>query len=211
MPEHAFLVCFFFFFENLKLKSRKAIPSWILFIKICRIQNVCCFSIIVVQICFCKFIRNVLIFIRQVRNATAVFIINLSLSDLLFCCFNLPLAASTFWNRAWTHGELLCRLYPLLRYGLLAVSLFTVLAITINRYVMIGHPRAYPRFVLFLLFSHITKRERFCGNDFKFQFVTNEKCFVRICINIGCSCAQPKTAYYLRKIKECFTSILSYK
>lgn len=92
----------------------------------------------------------------QVRNATAVFIINLSLSDLLFCCFNLPLAASTFWNRAWTHGELLCRLYPLLRYGLLAVSLFTVLAITINRYVMIGHPRIYPRLVhiyLYILFT----------------------------------------------------------
>lgn len=86
----------------------------------------------------------------QVRNATAVFIINLSLSDLLFCCFNLPLAASTFWNRAWTHGDLLCRLYPLLRYGLLAVSLFTILAITINRYVMIGHPRIYPRFVVVL-------------------------------------------------------------
>lgn len=86
-----------------------------------------------------------IISIFQVRNATAVFIINLSLSDLLFCCFNLPLAASTFWYRAWTHGELLCRLFPLLRYGLLAVSLFTVLAITINRYVMIGHPRIYPR------------------------------------------------------------------
>lgn len=90
----------------------------------------------------------------QVRNATAVFIINLSLSDLLFCCFNLPLAASTFWNRAWTHGELLCRLYPLLRYGLLAVSLFTVLAITINRYVMIGHPRIYPRLVILFSFCY---------------------------------------------------------
>lgn len=49
----------------------------------------------------------ILIFVisLQVRNATAVFIINLSLSDLLFCCFNLPLAASTFWYRAWTHGS----------------------------------------------------------------------------------------------------------
>lgn len=83
----------------------------------------------------------------QVRNATAVFIINLSLADLLFCCFNLPLATSTYWNRAWTHGDLLCRLFPLLRYGLSAVSLFTVLAITLNRYVMIGHPRIYPRYV----------------------------------------------------------------
>ncbi|XP_037029337.1 G-protein coupled receptor moody isoform X2 [Bradysia coprophila] len=82
---------------------------------------------------------------KKVRNATAVFIINLSLSDLLFCCFNLPLAASTFWNRRWIHKEFVCELFPLMRYGLLAVSLFTVLAITINRYVMIGHPRIYPR------------------------------------------------------------------
>jgi hypothetical protein len=81
----------------------------------------------------------------QVRNATAVFIINLSVSDLMFCCFNLPLAASTFWQRAWRHGKLLCELFPLTRYGLVAVSLFTVLAITINRYVMIGHPRLYPK------------------------------------------------------------------
>nr|CAD7439117.1 unnamed protein product [Timema bartmani] len=80
----------------------------------------------------------------NVRNATAAFIINLSVSDLMFCCFNLPLAASMFWQRAWRHGELLCQLFPLLRYGLVAVSLFTVLAITINRYVMIGHPRMYP-------------------------------------------------------------------
>lgn len=82
---------------------------------------------------------------KKVRNATAVFIINLSVSDLSFCCFNLPLAASLFAQRAWRHGDLLCRLFPLFRYALMAVSLFTVLAITINRYVMIGHPRLYPR------------------------------------------------------------------
>ncbi|KAL0281008.1 UNVERIFIED_CONTAM: hypothetical protein PYX00_002138 [Menopon gallinae] len=69
---------------------------------------------------------------------------NLSVSDLMFCCFNLPLAASTFYSRSWRHGKLLCQLFPLLRYGLLAVSLFTVLAITINRYIMIGHPTLYP-------------------------------------------------------------------
>ncbi|KAI5646174.1 7 transmembrane receptor (rhodopsin family) domain-containing protein [Phthorimaea operculella] len=82
---------------------------------------------------------------KKVRNATAVFIMNLSCSDLLFCCFNLPLAASTFWRRAWAHGRTLCKLFPLARYALVAVSLFTVLAITINRYVMISHPRVYPK------------------------------------------------------------------
>ncbi|XP_017065882.1 G-protein coupled receptor moody [Drosophila eugracilis] len=82
---------------------------------------------------------------RQTRNSTAIFIINLSCSDLLFGCFNLPLAASTFMKRAWTHGDLLCRLFPMLRYGLLAVSLLSVSLITINRYIIIAHPRQYPR------------------------------------------------------------------
>ncbi|KAK9307565.1 hypothetical protein QLX08_002176 [Tetragonisca angustula] len=82
---------------------------------------------------------------RKLRNATAIFIMNLSLSDLMFCCFNLPLATSTFWHGSWKHGSHLCRLFPLLRYGLVAVSLFTILAITFNRYIMIGHPRLYPR------------------------------------------------------------------
>ncbi|CAL8143779.1 unnamed protein product [Orchesella dallaii] len=82
---------------------------------------------------------------KKVRNATAYFIINLSACDLMFCCFNLPLAASMFWYRTWVLGDTLCRLFPFFRYGLMAVSIFTVLAITINRYVMIGHPRVYPR------------------------------------------------------------------
>ncbi|EDV91787.1 G-protein coupled receptor moody [Drosophila grimshawi] len=82
---------------------------------------------------------------KQTRNSTAIFIINLSCSDLLFGCFNLPLAAATFMERAWTFGDLLCRLFPLLRYGLLAVSLLSVSLITINRYIIIAHPRQYPR------------------------------------------------------------------
>ncbi|XP_066974459.1 G-protein coupled receptor moody [Macrobrachium rosenbergii] len=80
---------------------------------------------------------------KKLRNATAVFIVNLTFSDLLFGVFNLPLAASLFGHRAWVHTSFLCLLFPILRYGLLAVSVFTVLAITINRYVMIAHQRIY--------------------------------------------------------------------
>ncbi|XP_068218258.1 G-protein coupled receptor moody [Palaemon carinicauda] len=80
---------------------------------------------------------------KKLRNATAVFIVNLTFSDLLLGIFNLPLAASIFGHRAWVHPRFLCLLFPILRYGLLAVSVFTVLAITINRYVMIAHQRIY--------------------------------------------------------------------
>ncbi|XP_037082967.1 G-protein coupled receptor moody-like [Pollicipes pollicipes] len=82
---------------------------------------------------------------KKGHNATAIFIINLSVTDLLLCCFNLPLAASLFIHQAWVHGQALCVLFPVLRYGLIAVSLFTILAITINRYVIIGHPDVYNR------------------------------------------------------------------
>lgn len=60
----------------------------------------------------------------QVRNTTAIFIINLSVSDLLFCCFNLPLAASKFLTRHWIWGPELCQLYPLLRLLLDTFVLF---------------------------------------------------------------------------------------
>lgn len=82
---------------------------------------------------------------RKVRNATAAFIVNLSAADLLLGCVNLPLAAQTFWARRWPHGDLLCKLFPLLRYALVAVSLLSVLAIGVNRYILIAHPQAYRR------------------------------------------------------------------
>ncbi|CAH2090481.1 unnamed protein product [Euphydryas editha] len=82
---------------------------------------------------------------EKVRNATAIFIMHLSCSDLLHCCFNFPLAASTFWHRSWKHGGMLCRMFPLARYTLVNVSIYTIVAITINRYVLIAHPRFYPK------------------------------------------------------------------
>ncbi|XP_026669910.1 G-protein coupled receptor moody isoform X2 [Ceratina calcarata] len=115
-------------------------PRWLL-----HFAAGCCILFMLVGIPGNLFTIIALFRTRKLRNATAIFIMNLSVSDLMFCCFNLPLASSTFWHSSWTHGPLLCRLFPLLRYGLVAVSLFTILAITINRYVMIGHPRLYPR------------------------------------------------------------------
>ncbi|XP_078038774.1 G-protein coupled receptor moody [Augochlora pura] len=114
-------------------------PRWLL-----HFAAGCCVLFMLVGIPGNLFTIIALLRTRKLRNATAIFIMNLSVSDLMFCCFNLPLATSTFWHSSWSHGALLCRLFPLLRYGLVAVSLFTILAITINRYVMIGHPRWYP-------------------------------------------------------------------
>ncbi|XP_050445094.1 G-protein coupled receptor moody [Cataglyphis hispanica] len=114
-------------------------PRWLLYF-----AAICCILFMLIGIPGNLITVIALFRTKKLKNATAVFIMNLSISDLMFCCFNLPLATSTFWHSSWLYGPLLCRLFPLLRYGLVAVSLFSVLAITINRYIMIGHPGLYP-------------------------------------------------------------------
>ncbi|CAL1264777.1 unnamed protein product [Larinioides sclopetarius] len=80
---------------------------------------------------------------QKLRNATTAFIVNLCVADLLFCGFSMPLSALTFLERDWNYGEVLCKLFPLVRYSNGAVSLFSVIAITINRYILIVHPKLY--------------------------------------------------------------------
>ncbi|GIX70216.1 hypothetical protein CDAR_530541 [Caerostris darwini] len=55
----------------------------------------------------------------------------------------MPLSALTFLERDWNYGDVLCKLFPLVRYSNGAVSLFSVIAITINRYILIVHPTLY--------------------------------------------------------------------
>lgn len=70
---------------------------------------------------------------RLRRHATTAFVISLSISDLIFSAVNLPLTASRYLNEAWVLGETLCRIFPLFFYGNVAVSLLSMVAITINR------------------------------------------------------------------------------
>lgn len=70
---------------------------------------------------------------RLRRHVTTTFVINLSISDLIFSVINLPLTASRYLNEAWVLGETLCKIFPLFFYGNVAVSLLSMVAITINR------------------------------------------------------------------------------
>ncbi|XP_039757358.1 G-protein coupled receptor moody-like [Pararge aegeria] len=80
---------------------------------------------------------------KKVCNATAIFIINMSCADLLILCLDPPLATSIYWGRSWTHGRVSCQLYALGKCLLISVSVFTIIAITINRYILIIYPRLY--------------------------------------------------------------------
>ncbi|XP_075976961.1 G-protein coupled receptor moody isoform X1 [Anticarsia gemmatalis] len=81
----------------------------------------------------------------KVRNVAAAFIISLCIADFLFCAIVLPFAISGFWTRTWSHGGVLCKLVPFLRYGNVGVSLLSIALITLNRYIMIAHHSWYSR------------------------------------------------------------------
>ncbi|UYV82943.1 hypothetical protein LAZ67_22001459 [Cordylochernes scorpioides] len=99
--------------------------------------------------------------VPRVRSAASAFIASLCVADLLFCAVNLPFTASRFLHRAWVHGDTLCVVFPFLRYVNVGMSLLSITAITVNRYILISHPRLYPRvysrvnIVLMILFTWI--------------------------------------------------------
>ncbi|KAJ9581013.1 hypothetical protein L9F63_023800, partial [Diploptera punctata] len=79
------------------------------------------------------------------HHATTAFVISLCMSDLLFCTINLPLTASRYINEAWVLSDTLCQLFPFFFYGNVAASLLSMVAITINRYILISCHNLYDK------------------------------------------------------------------
>ncbi|XP_046745602.1 protein trapped in endoderm-1 [Diprion similis] len=78
------------------------------------------------------------------KHATTAFVISLSISDLIFSAINMPVTASRYIELNWILGGVMCRLFPIFFYGNVAVSLLSMVAITINRYLLISRPDIYP-------------------------------------------------------------------
>ncbi|KAJ3657740.1 hypothetical protein Zmor_009524 [Zophobas morio] len=79
----------------------------------------------------------------KIRTVAAAFIGSLCISDLMFCFIVLPFAASQFFHGTWIHGDVLCIIIPVLRYGCVGVSLLSIAMISINRYILIAWPHVY--------------------------------------------------------------------
>ncbi|KAK9890111.1 hypothetical protein WA026_008921 [Henosepilachna vigintioctopunctata] len=91
-------------------------------------------SVTIAALCRCPKLRS---------HATTAFVLSLCISDLLFCSVNLPLTAIRYINEEWTLGEPLCKLFPVLFYGNVAVSLLNMVEITLSRYVLISYNKYY--------------------------------------------------------------------
>lgn len=82
---------------------------------------------------------------QKASNSTTAFIVNLCVSDMLFCGFTMPLTALTFLNRNWYYGDILCKIFALIKFSNGLVSVFTVITIAVNRYVLIIYPQSYEK------------------------------------------------------------------
>ncbi|XP_060072224.1 QRFP-like peptide receptor [Ylistrum balloti] len=93
---------------------------------------------------------NILIIISSVRESKLkktknFFLANLALADLAVTLFCMPTSVGTIVYRLWIYGRFLCKSTAFLQGVSVAVSIFSLTAMSVDRYVSIQHPVAARR------------------------------------------------------------------
>ncbi|KAF7990071.1 hypothetical protein HCN44_009014 [Aphidius gifuensis] len=91
------------------------------------------------------------------RQPTTIFIMNLTIADLMISSISLPLMTMDFSTNDMT-DNFFCKIAAVMYYGNMSVSLFTLVAIAINRYILIVKPQINsgiytPRNILIMIVS----------------------------------------------------------
>ncbi|KRY87388.1 Neuropeptide Y receptor type 1 [Trichinella pseudospiralis] len=79
--------------------------------------------------------------LQSVRN---LFIVSLSCSDIVVCLTSLPITPITIIRKNWLFGLPLCYIFPLLQCMSTIISTFTLMAIAIDRFILIIYPTKPP-------------------------------------------------------------------
>lgn len=78
---------------------------------------------------------------HKLHNATNFFLGNLSVGDLLMCLTCVPLTVSyAFERRGWLFGPAMCHAVVLLQAATVYVSVLSLTAIAVDRYVVVAYP-----------------------------------------------------------------------
>ncbi|XP_012253456.2 RYamide receptor-like isoform X5 [Athalia rosae] len=82
---------------------------------------------------------------HYMRSVTNYFLVNLSVADLLVTTICMPMAVSQAVTMIWVYGEIMCKLFFYLQGVAVAASVFTITAMSIDRYLAIRSPIAFRR------------------------------------------------------------------
>ncbi len=75
------------------------------------------------------------------KNTTNLFILNLAAADLLFLVFCIPFHAVIYTvQHGWPFGQFMCKFVHLVQYSSMIASIFTLVAMSLDRYLAVGYP-----------------------------------------------------------------------
>ena len=77
---------------------------------------------------------------KNMRNVPNMFIVSLAVGDLILIMVSVPLASTVYTTSGWHFGLALCKLSTFVEVTSLGVSVFTLVALSADRYVAIVDP-----------------------------------------------------------------------
>ncbi|OPJ77872.1 galanin receptor type 1 [Patagioenas fasciata monilis] len=81
---------------------------------------------------------------RPSRSATNIFILNLSIADFSFLVFCVPFQATIYSLPEWIFGAFFCKWVHYLAMATMLVSIFTLVAMSVDRYIAAVHAKRSP-------------------------------------------------------------------
>ena len=101
-------------------------------------------SVILVSAALGNFLMMVVMYKKkQLRTIPNLFVLNLSAGNFLLAVTVLPVFVWTLTKGHWTFSKTFCEIYGYQNYLLFAITLFTLTAISLNRYILICYPSKY--------------------------------------------------------------------
>ena len=96
------------------------------------------FTIIYVVIVFVGFSGNfataiVIIFSREMKTVTNVFLLSLAISDALIAIVNIPIQLNFYLKNEWTLGNVLCKFSPYIQGVVIVSSILTLTILGLDR------------------------------------------------------------------------------
>ncbi|CAF1337666.1 unnamed protein product [Adineta ricciae] len=92
---------------------------------------------------------------QKMTNVTNCFIVNLAVTDIVFLAFCMPLLVAQYTLEHWSFNETTCKLMNFISFVSVLVTVLTLVAMTIDRYIYVVRPFQNlrwrkPRYILLL-------------------------------------------------------------